>query len=254
MTRPPKARIRASFERAASSYDSAAEVQRRICTHLLDNLPGGLNPSRVLDAGCGTGYALGLLHQHFPKAQAIALDFSPGMLCQISHACTRLAGDLEHLPLATASIDLYWSSLVMQWCDPSRTLAEASRVLAADGQLALATLGPSTFHELRHAFGTVDDYRHTLPFHEDDEIARFAHAAGLLAVNVEKHLKIATYPDLGTLLRAVKTIGANQLGDGRRPGLMSRHAFTAASAAFETLRTPAGLPLSYEVITLTAHK
>ncbi|MBT9523588.1 MAG: malonyl-[acyl-carrier protein] O-methyltransferase BioC, partial [Dechloromonas sp.] len=39
MTRPSKARIRQSFERAALTYDSAADIQRRICTQLADGLP-----------------------------------------------------------------------------------------------------------------------------------------------------------------------------------------------------------------------
>jgi len=39
MTRPSKARIRQSFERAAPTYDSAASVQRRICHDLIDRLP-----------------------------------------------------------------------------------------------------------------------------------------------------------------------------------------------------------------------
>ena len=39
MTRPAKARVRQSFERAAPTYDSAADVQRRICDHLLAALP-----------------------------------------------------------------------------------------------------------------------------------------------------------------------------------------------------------------------
>src|SRR5574343_1377583 len=116
MTNPSKARVRQSFERAAPTYDSAAAIQRRICDGLLDALPP-LAVARLLDAGCGTGYALPLLCRHFPQAQAIALDLSPAMLRQIAAPSYRIAGDLEHLPLIDASIDLYWSSLAVQWCE-----------------------------------------------------------------------------------------------------------------------------------------
>ena len=34
MTRPSKARVRQSFERAAPTYDSPARVQRQICDQL----------------------------------------------------------------------------------------------------------------------------------------------------------------------------------------------------------------------------
>ena len=39
MSKPSKARIRDSFERAAPTYDSAADIQRRICAQLADGLP-----------------------------------------------------------------------------------------------------------------------------------------------------------------------------------------------------------------------
>ena len=60
MTRPSKARIRQSFERAAPTYDSAASVQRRICHDLIDRLPA-LPIDRLLDANYNTNYALPLL-------------------------------------------------------------------------------------------------------------------------------------------------------------------------------------------------
>lgn len=252
MPRPPKARIRQSFERAAATYDSAAEIQRLICTQLADTLPRGLSPARLLDAGCGTGYALGLLQSKFPDAHAIALDFSPAMLRQITASCCRLVGDLEHLPLASHSLDLYWSSLALQWCELPKAFAEARRVLASNGQLAIASLGVRTFHELRHAFADVDDHQHTLGFHTPDEIRYLALSAGFVAVDVKNSTKIAHYADFKTLLKAVKAIGANQIGDGRRTSLMSRANFQRAEAAFEALRTPAGLPLTYDVVTLTA--
>ena len=254
MTRPSKARVRQSFERAAPTYDSAATVQRHICNHLADRLPAMSPVERLLDAGCGTGYAQTLLQKRFPAAHAVALDLSAGMLQRIAAPCCRLAGDLEHLPLADASIDLYWSSLAVQWCDLARALAEARRTLRPGGHLALASLGPATFHELRTAFAGIDEYRHTLAFHTVDEVRQLATATGLVAVDVQKGTEIAHYADFRTLLRAVKAIGANQLGSGRRTSLMSRAAFSRAEAACEALRTPAGLPLTYDVTYLTARK
>lgn len=251
MTKPAKARVRLSFERAAATYDCAADVQRRICDRLAAGLPL-LTPARLLDAGCGTGYALPLLQARFPAAQAFALDLSAAMLARIAAPCLRLVGDLEQLPLADASLDLYWTSLAVQWCELAAVLGEAARTLRPDGWLALATLGPATFGELRHAFAGVDEHAHTLPFHPPEEVGEIAAAAGLAVVDVRRHREIAYYADFRSLLQAVKAVGANQLGRGRRTGLLSRAGFARAEAALESLRTPAGLPLTYDVITLYA--
>lgn len=251
MTRPSKARVRQSFERAASTYDGAAGIQRAICRDLLNVLTAQA-PACVLDAGCGTGFALSLLRERFPESRIVALDLAPGMLHRAGSG-QRVAADLEHLPLASGCIDLYWSSLAVQWCELRMALTEARRVLRAGGQLAMASLGPDTFHELRHAFASVDQHRHTLSFHTPEEITAIAASAGLSGISVGRSRQTAHYPDFRSLLRAVKAIGANQLGEGRRTRLLGRDAFAEAEAASETLREAGGLPLTYDVLTLSAH-
>jgi hypothetical protein len=42
------------------------------------------------------------------------------------------------------------------------------------------------------------------------------------------------YPDLKTLLRAVKDIGANSVGEGARSGLLGRSAWQRVQAAYES--------------------
>ncbi|MBS1189328.1 MAG: pimeloyl-CoA biosynthesis protein BioC [Rhodocyclaceae bacterium] len=254
MTQPPKHRVRQSFERAAATYDSAAQVQRLICDWQADALPATLAPDVVLDVGCGTGYALRLLRERFPAAALVALDLSPAMLATIRAPALRLAGDAERLPLAAASVGLYWSSLALQWCDLDTALAEARRVLKAGGHLAVSTLGPGTFAELRSAFSAADAHRHTLAFQTPGQIAARLAAAGFSDHRISRRQQVCHYPDLKTLLRAVKAVGANQVGSGRRPGLMSRTAWQRAEAAYEALRETRGLPLTYDVITIHSQK
>lgn len=252
MSRPPKARVREAFSRAAASYDEAAVVQRRICDRLAATL--AITDGRILDVGCGTGYALELLQARCPAADLVALDIAPAMLVRVPGSCARVAGDAEHLPFADTAFAGYWSSLTLQWCDLGRALAEARRVLAPGGSLSVATLGPATFRELRHAFAGIDSHRHTLAFHDAGEVAQLAAAAGMRAVDVRNGHETAHYPDFRSLMKAVKAIGANQVGAGRRTSLLGRAALARAEAAIEELREPAGLPLTYDVITLSARR
>ena len=248
---PPKQRIRAAFDRAAASYDAAAVLQRKVCELLLAGfeLPTPTNAPAILDAGCGTGYGTRLLRARWPAAHLSVADFAPAMLelaRQDADACFN--ADIEMLPVSSQSFDAWWSSLSIQWCNAGTVFAEAARVLRLQGRLAVSTLGPGTFQELRDAFSAVDRYRHTLPFSEPDAISEALLHAGLSSIAVHRETLTLHYPDLKTLLRAVKAIGANAVGEGARTGMMGRHAWQALEAAYEKQRTPQGLPASYDVI------
>jgi len=252
MSTPARHQVRQSFERAAATYDQAAGVQRLACKILAEQLPQSLSATpRLLDAGCGTGYALPLLQAFAPTAEVLALDLAPAMLARAHAATARIQGDLECLPLATACIDLYWSSLAWQWCDPARALAEARRVLRPGGSFLLCSLGPATFTESRQAFAAVDDYPHTLDFLAGDTLLQLAQSAGFPTLALRRQRATVHYPDVRHLLQAVKAVGANQLGPGRRTGLMGRAAFSRLRTAYETQRQAAGLPLSYDLIFLS---
>ena len=260
MSLPDKQRIRASFARAAASYDTAAVLQREVCTRLLACLDETMEqaPARILDAGCGTGYGAGLLRTRWPQAAIVAADFAETMAAttrrQAPAGTACAVADIEALPFAGARFDLWWSSLTVQWCDAATVLAEAARVLRADGRLALSTLGAGTYAELRTAFAEVDRHRHTLDFTAAEALADTATAAGLRDVRIHRETLTLHYPDLRTLLGAVKAIGANALGTGRRPGMMGKAAWQALAAAYERQRVAAGLPASHDVLLLTARK
>lgn len=252
---PAKQRIRESFERAAASYDAAAVVQREVCRLLLADFALHAQPAIILDAGCGTGYGAQLLRRRWPQASLIAVDFAPAMLALAHDACEfRIAADIEQLPCHAAVFAVWWSNLTVQWCDADRVLVEAQRVLHAGGALALSTLGPETFHEMRAAFAGIDGYQHTLTFVAPETLERSLLRAGFSEIRTRRQTIRVHYPDLRTLLRAVKDIGANSLGEGARSGLFGRRAWLAVQAAYERFRTAEGLPASYDVILAYARK
>lgn len=251
--RPAKQRVRASFDRAAATYDAAACLQREVCDRLLAGFTG--QPAKIIDAGCGTGYGARLLRERWPSTHITAADFAPSMIDLARHdAECAVVADIEALPFANASFDTWWSNLSIQWCAADQAFAEASRVLRPGGRLAVSTLGPGTFGALRDAFSGIDPYRHTLPFSEPGELASALSAAGFDDLRWQRETLTMHYPDLKSLLRAVKAIGANRVGDGGRNGMMGRAAWQTLEAAYELRRRPEGLPASYDVILGYAEK
>jgi malonyl-CoA O-methyltransferase len=78
-----KRAIRAAFERAAAGYDAAAFLQQEVARRLDERLEVmKIEPARILDAGCGTGYAFPLLRARYPQATLCGLDLALGMLRQ----------------------------------------------------------------------------------------------------------------------------------------------------------------------------
>ena len=161
-----------AFDLASTSYDGHAQLQREVREELLARLPFfKLAPRRVVDLGCGTGEGAAALRRQFRRAETIAIDLAPGMLRQARgrsrpwRRFARVCADAEALPLASGSVDLVFSSLMLQWCEqPQAALAEISRVLRPDGLLLFSTLGPQTLDELRSAWRAVDATPHVSEF------------------------------------------------------------------------------------------
>ena len=254
---PAKKRIRQAFDQAATTYDEAADVQREVCDRLagyFDETGIDFQPQAILEAGCGTGYGVWWLKRRWPCAELALIDFAPGMLMasRIHYPqALRVCADIEALPFTDQRFDLYWSSLAWQWNDPVQCLVEAGRVLRPGGMLAVATLGTDNFPELRHAFAEIDGYSHVLAIPTPERLLANCQTE-MWDVNIWQRQAVRRhYPDLRTLLRRVKAVGAREV-EQRRPAPFGRAAWQMVTARYEQLREPEGLPLTYDVVWLIA--
>lgn len=180
----------AFFARVAAGWDSLRDQlfgRRFLAPSLAALLPEG---AIVADLGCGPGEVLGLLA---PFAEAvIGVDREPSMLAA---ARRRLAAypnatlheaDLAALPLEDASVDVALLVLVLHHLrDPAPALAEAGRVLKADGRLLVVDMQP-------HHDETLRTFGHRHRGFSASDLADLAAAAGLAVV---RHAALPADPE-----------------------------------------------------------
>jgi len=247
--RKHRQQVRQAFDRAAHTYDGAAEVQREICESLLE-LSREFSPQypikRLLDAGSGTGFALpALTHSHSP-AQLIALDFAPAMLHHTPAEAHRLCADIEAMPLPNACVDAIFSSLALQWCQPHAALQSFARVLKKDGKCWLATLGPDTLHELRRSFSYIGSDERVMHFESGNTWRSAAFEAGLKVHSLQRRAYHVRAHDLRGIIKHIKSIGAHRPDTTRRPPI-TRHQWRQLEQHYEAFRHEGTLRATYDV-------
>ncbi|WP_020183918.1 MULTISPECIES: malonyl-ACP O-methyltransferase BioC [unclassified Methylotenera] len=260
-----KARVRASFERAAHTYDAAAVLQKNVREEMLDRLDlVNIKPQAILDAGCGTGHGSFALHKRFPDAHMVSLDLAMGMLQQtyaqqptLTRWMSQLTGkknlvcaDIEALPLASASVDIVWSNLALQWCnDLDQAFTEIKRVLKPNGLLMFSTFGPDTLRELRIASAENDTTTHVSRFIDMHDIGDAMTRAGFNAPVLDVEHFTLTYDDVKSVMRDLKSIGAHNATAGRVRGLVGKGFFQQLATRYEQFRLQDGkLPATFEVV------
>jgi malonyl-CoA O-methyltransferase len=252
-TSASKTDVADSFSRAASHYDSAAQLQREVGTRLLDSLGDtDCELERVVDLGSGTGYFYPFLQNRFPGAEFGGVDLAPGMVkfawAEFPAAGQWLVGDAENLPLASQSVDLIFSSLAIQWC-PSlpRLFAELARVLKPGGRCVFTSLGPDTLRELRTSWAAVDGHQHVNSFLPALALEQVASTTPGLTLSLRSEQYRMEYDRVRDLLTELKTLGAHNMNRGRQSGLTGRRALQGMLAAYESWRDQGKLPATYDV-------
>jgi malonyl-CoA O-methyltransferase len=251
-----KRQLRRAFERAADTYDAAAELQYEIGDRLLERMDFiRLRPRRILDLGAGTGHFTVALQARFRSAEVVALDIAPAML---AHTRARgswlrrprcVCADAERLPFADDCFDFVFSNLMLQWSsDLERTFHELRRVVAPGGLLMFTTFGPDTLMELRASWATADGYTHVNRFTDLHDIGDLLLHTRWSGPVMDSERITVTYRELDRLLEDLRRIGAHNVTQGRPRGLVGLRRWRRFVEAYEALRHQGVLPASYEVV------
>ncbi|HXG78729.1 MAG TPA: methyltransferase [Methyloceanibacter sp.] len=152
------AAVAASFGARAADYELHAGLQRAVAGKLATFLPE-LERPRVLELGCGTGLLSRHLLKRYPGGYFVLTDAAPQMIAECRRNLAALGP--AHISFEVmdageagghAELDLIVSSMTLHWLpDPVASLKRLVRLLAPEGLLLYATLGPDSFAEWRAA-------------------------------------------------------------------------------------------------------
>lgn len=127
-----------TYERGRPDYPAAAIAL------LAERLELGPR-TRLADVAAGTGKLTRLL-AGLGCRQVVAVEPMAGMRAQIARhgaAISLVAAEVEHLPLATGSLDAVTVAQAFHWFDVPRAAVELARVLGPAGRLAIVTNRPA---------------------------------------------------------------------------------------------------------------
>jgi malonyl-CoA O-methyltransferase len=255
---PPDPRAaRERFENLAGRYDRHAALEQEVSRRLLERCAfSRLQPTRVLDLGCGTGAAAAALKRRYRRAQVIGVDASPAMLAGLRRRSSLLrplrgvCGDVAALPFPRGSADLLFANLVNFWSpQPAALFDEYRRVLRPDGMLLFTTLGPGTFWQLREAWASVDR-EVTLPAFADIlGVGDALMAAGFREPVMDMEVITLQYPRFEAMAEELEATAVSLLIPGWERWRAQRDRL---EAAYSPLLTGGSYPLSYEIVYGTA--
>ena len=131
------------YESIADSFDSVVnmyDTTKRLEVIFNELLPKKIKGKKLLDAGCGTGWASAWAAER--GAKVTSMDVGDKLLKEVAKKCKskRVKGSILEMPFRTNSFDIVVSTEVIEHVeDPQKAIKEMFRVLKPGGVLALTT-------------------------------------------------------------------------------------------------------------------
>ena len=237
-----------SFDRSARAYDELVARNREGCRRLINSLPEREFP-RLVDVGCGTGFATLDAIDRRGAREVICVDPSTGMLDVLGERLAAIPGitaDLRPCEVMDMGVDPGWADLVLStmalhwFTDRPGALREMANALAPGGVLGILCPGEG------HDRPTVDMFEAT----GDPLLARLAASivnnqvpvpdltqwitdAGLTPLDVWSETRYRVVPPqaIADRIEAVATHLWSDLPEGEQAEVLERVRATFADAA-----------------------
>lgn len=235
------AHVEQQFDRRAP-LDQAQFLYGEVAQRMLSRLALiRLQPTHILDAGCGASHALEPLRSRYPDMQYIGLDRSARLLAvareryqakpslwqrlrnQPTPSASWVQADLAQSGLPAESQELVWSNMALHWHpEPHRVLAEWRRLLKPETLVMFSCLGPGSLAELRSAMAEADLGTQTLQFVDMHDFGDLLLENGFADPVMDQEILTLTYRTADRLLDDLRILGGNP-HPARKSGLGSLH-------------------------------
>ncbi len=248
MERHPTPVAAESFDRSAPVYDGHVAVNRAGARRLVASLPEGRYP-RLLDVGCGTGFASLEAIRRLGVERLVGVDASGSMLDVFRERLRDLpeiraelqASDVLGMRVEDGGADLVLCTMALHWFgDRAAAVERMARALAPGGVLGILAPGPEHDRETVALVRATGDplLVRLADSVEDNEIdpevlGGWLAAAGLEPEDVwtETRLRAVAPAAYGARMEAVATHLWSDLPEREQAAVVARmHALFAAAA------------------------
>ncbi|MFA5059243.1 MAG: methyltransferase domain-containing protein [Candidatus Omnitrophota bacterium] len=248
-----KNKMRLAFSNAASRYEEAAHIQKRIGIKLLNKIRIENNSLCILDAGMGTGWLARELSKTFSKSRVFGFDVADGMIREAKKKGVKAIGaDCMWFPFKRESFDLVISNLVYQWvADPKKAFQEVHDSLKTGGSFCAAIFGERTLWELFFSLSQADKKFDFKKLPNQNEIHLALSQSGFKDFHVSSVMEKVPFNGLFDVIRWLKAIGANQRNDV----FVGKNLLKKADQVYQKNFSDGGKPqITFETIFVEAKK
>ena len=214
----------------------------RLYDHVLAEM--GIGPGdRILDVGCGSGYALRLAAQL--GAEVTGLDNTPELLAIAAERvpqATLVEGVLDALPFPDATYTAVVAFNALPFADdPATAVRESARVVVPGGLVAATTFAEAERNESTTLNDALEPLRAARPsagvhlpyaLSQPDGLTRLLSTAELEPVSAGEVPLVWAHDDVDAAVRAVLASGGGAMAIEAAGEARARDALTAAVAPF----------------------